>query len=776
MSAVTEVHVLGVRHHGPGSARAVAPRSTSAPDVRADRGAARADALVRCSPPRRWCRRWRCSSTSRRPGRRRLLAVRRLLPRVGGAALGAGARRARSRFIDLPAAHDALGAGGSRGEAEPDAADGPTRRRRARPAVRPIRSPCWPRPPATTTPSAGGRTSSSTGTARRLGAFAAVGEAMAALRENCTPDDERRPRPRREACMRQVLRGRAPSGAERIAVVCGAWHAPALEPATLPRAPPTRALLKGCPRSRSRRRGCRGPQRRLAWACGYGAGVDVARLVRPPVPGARPTPSPRWLTARSPGCCAAEDLRRSRRPQVIEAVRLADALAAMRGPAARRADRADRGDPGGAVRGLGRAAAPRRTSGWSSATPSARSPTRRRWSRWQRDLDAPAAAPAAAARAAARRLLELDLRKPNDLRAQPCCCTGCGCSASPWGRPADARRTTGTFREAGRWTGGPSCRSRSSRPAAWARPVAAAATAALRARRGRRRPRRRCAAWSSAACCADLPDALDVVDRRADRAPPRCSATSLALLAAVEPLARAAPLRRRPPAPTPARVAAALDGLAARAAIGLPAAAVGLDDDAARRLVPARRARCTAAWPLADRRGPARPVARQPRHRRPPRRGPRDPGRAQSPGCCSTPAGWSPTRRAAGWASRCRPPLTRRGRRLARGLPVGRATDPAGGRAGTPGDALLLLHDPALLGVVDAWLASVAPAVFDDVLPLLRRTFGGFPAPERRAVGEHVRRPPRRRPRPRGDAATRRGRACDPGRAGSSALPLASPA
>ncbi len=46
----------------------------------------------------------------------------------------------------------------------------------------------------------------------------------------------------------------------------------------------------------------------------------------------------------------------------------------------------------------------------------------------------------------------------------------------------------------------------------------------------------------------------------------------------------------------------------------------------------------------------------------------------------------------------------------------------------------MLLHDTDLLDVVDRWLSSLTPDAFDAVLPLLRRTFGGFEAAERRQM------------------------------------------
>jgi hypothetical protein len=54
------------------------------------------------------------------------------------------------------------------------------------------------------------------------------------------------------------------------------------------------------------------------------------------------------------------------------------------------------------------------------------------------------------------------------------------------------------------------------------------------------------------------------------------------------------------------------------------------------------------------------------------------------------------------------------------------------------GGGLLLVHDPALLSLVDAWVADIDADAFTDVLPLLRRTFGAFAAGERRAIGDRV--------------------------------------
>lgn len=52
------------------------------------------------------------------------------------------------------------------------------------------------------------------------------------------------------------------------------------------------------------------------------------------------------------------------------------------------------------------------------------------------------------------------------------------------------------------------------------------------------------------------------------------------------------------------------------------------------------------------------------------------------------------------------------------------------------GSGTLLLLDEALWHVVDSWVGSLDEDTFIQVLPLLRRTFAGFSPPERRKIGE----------------------------------------
>ncbi len=54
------------------------------------------------------------------------------------------------------------------------------------------------------------------------------------------------------------------------------------------------------------------------------------------------------------------------------------------------------------------------------------------------------------------------------------------------------------------------------------------------------------------------------------------------------------------------------------------------------------------------------------------------------------------------------------------------------------GSGLLLLHDATLWSVLDGWLTGLGDDPFTALLPLLRRTFATFSAPERRQMGERV--------------------------------------
>jgi Family of unknown function (DUF5682) len=132
---------------------------------------------------------------------------------------------------------------------------------------------------------------------------------------------------RREAYMRQKIRNALKRGRERVAVVCGAWHAPVLR-WPLPPATADARTLRGMPRRKITLTWVPWTHQRLAAASGYGAGITS--------PGwyyhlwAEPDrPIVRWL-AKVARALRARDLPVSS-AHVIEAVRLAETLASLRG-------------------------------------------------------------------------------------------------------------------------------------------------------------------------------------------------------------------------------------------------------------------------------------------------------------------------------------------------------------------------------------------------------------------------------------------------------------
>jgi hypothetical protein len=153
--------------------------------------------------------------------------------------------------------------------------------------------------------------------------FEAIQQAMTALREQAAPASLHEQR--REACMRQTIRAAEKAGHERIAVVCGAWHVPALAQKVAVK--DDQALLKNLPRIKTEAAWIPWSNDRLARESGYGAGVRSPGWYHHVWQG-HAAPVAAWATK------AAQQIRRmdmdASSASVIEAVRLAEALAAMR--------------------------------------------------------------------------------------------------------------------------------------------------------------------------------------------------------------------------------------------------------------------------------------------------------------------------------------------------------------------------------------------------------------------------------------------------------------
>lgn len=154
--------------------------------------------------------------------------------------------------------------------------------------------------------------------------FDAVTEAMQVLRETM-PGKEDRAEQCREAWMRKTIRQAEKEMFQNIAVICGAWHAPAL--VTMPPAKEDNELLKGLPKVKVECTWIPWTYSRLSYYSGYGAGIESPgwydHIWHYPA-----DDGTRWM-ARVAQLFRTKQMDTSV-AHVIEAVRLAESLASMR--------------------------------------------------------------------------------------------------------------------------------------------------------------------------------------------------------------------------------------------------------------------------------------------------------------------------------------------------------------------------------------------------------------------------------------------------------------
>ncbi|MCX5584955.1 DUF5682 family protein [Streptomyces erythrochromogenes] len=708
--------LLGVRHHGPGSARAVRSALDAArPAAVLIEGPPEGDALLELAadpgmrPPVALL-----AHAADDPGRAAFWPLADFSPEWV-AIRWAQEAGVPVRFMDLPAAHSLAAAGEPDADhAEPDAV-------RLDPLAVLAETAGYDDPERWWEDVVEHRGSGGAGE-EALGAFEALGEAMGALRETYGDGGHRRDLVR-EAYMRQRMRAARREFGDGYAVVCGAWHVPALRAKTTVAA--DKALLTGLAKVKVETTWVPWTHRRLARAGGYGAGITspgwYAHLFS-----ARDRPVERWLT-KVAGLLREED-RQVSSAHVIEAVRLAETLAAMRGrplpgltetleavravmcdgsdvPLTLIEDRLVVGDVLGEV---------------PDAAPVV--PLQRDLTRQQRSLRLKAEAQ--------ERELELDLRKDTDaaksLLLHRLRLLGIG-----WGTPAASRSSTGTFRETWRLRWEPELSVRVAEAGIWGTTVLAAATAKAEADAAGAEELGEVTALAERCLLAGLSEALPAVLRAlADRA---ALDTDVARLAKALP-ALARSLRYGDVRGTDATALGAVAaGLAERICVALPpACAAGLDGDAAAELRGHVDGVHTAVGLLAD-------TGDGLRER------------------------WSAVLRTL--AARDTVPGVIRGRaarlllddgrleaeETARlmGLALSPAASPAdaagwieGFAGGSSGGGTLLVHDDRLLGLIDSWLVGVPERAFTDVLPLLRRTFGAYEPGVKRTLGELVRRGP----------------------------------
>lgn len=548
-----------------------------------------------------------------------------------------------------------------------------------------------------------------------LDVFAAVLDAMRALREDLDAgggvDLVTR---RREAAMRRVLRAARRRSPGPVAVVCGAWHAPAIVPAAFPTVAADTALLRGLASTKVTATWVPWTSSRLARASGYGAGIDSPgwyhHLFTAP-----DEVVARWLVR------IARLLREEQHDvssaAVIEAVRLAHALAGLRGrplPGLAEVTEAAQAVLAGGSPVPMRLVARRllvgdvlgRVPPETPMVPLARdlAATRKRLRMRQ---------------SAAEQTLDLDLRTESH-RGRSTLLHRLLLLGVPWGRPAETGRTRGTFRESWVLEWRPELEVALIEASVHGTTIPSAAGAVV-AQRAEGSDLGELAGLVEATLVADLPDALaTVLTALAARAAGQHDTTRL--MAAVEPMARIRRYGDVRRADTEL-VQSVLAGVVTRVAVGLPATCAALDDDAA-----------ATVRDLVD--GVQRGIALldQPELRE---RWQRALGAvAGQPGVHGLIAGRA-TRLLldAGLAD-----VAEAGRRLSLRLSPG--ADPVAAAAWLEGflsgEAALLVHEPELLAVVDRWATTVDAEVFDRLLPLLRRTFATFAPAERRGIGEQV--------------------------------------
>jgi hypothetical protein len=548
--------------------------------------------------------------------------------------------------------------------------------------------------------------------------FHGILEAMTALRDavegevrSTSPSEERR-EALREAWMRQTIRAAQKEGFQRIAVVCGAWHAPAL--VRMPPAKEDQALLKGLPKTRVETTWIPWTYGRLAFESGYGAGVESPGWYhhlwhwpdRAPV---------RWM-ARVAGLLRDADLDASS-ASVIEAVRLAETLAALR----------DRPLPG--LPELNEATitvlchgndAPmrlirdrlivgERLGKVPEETPAV--PLQQDLSRHQKRLRLPAEA--------AHRDYDLDLRKPNDLERSQLL-HRLRLLGIPWGEPLGTR-STGTFREGWRLQWNPELAVDLIQAGVWGNTVRDAAIALARDHAGKAPDLPTLTALADQVLLADLPEAVALLMRELES---RAAVTS-DVSHLMDTLPRMAEMIRYPNVRGTDRgmLEHVTDGLVTRICIGLPGACASLNDEAAElmygRLMAVHRA--VALLQNEAHRDAWRALLAQMS------------GQHGLHGLLAGRCTWLALDIGLFDAEEA-------ARRM--GLALSQAAEPAVAAAWVEGflrdNGHLLVHTDALFRVLDGWVAGLSADAFTALLPLLRRTFSTFPAPERRNIGQRV--------------------------------------
>lgn len=550
--------------------------------------------------------------------------------------------------------------------------------------------------------------------------FEGILEAMAAVRQGSEAATGREAR--REAWMRRCIRLARKQGYQRIVVVCGAWHAPTLVPENWPGVVQDDQLLKGLPKRKVEATWVPWTYDRLAYATGYGAGVDSPEYYHLVWQSHSSEVAVRWMVS------AAQMLRAEHLPaspaSAVEAVRLAETLAALRG------------QPMAGLDELMEAA----RAVYCSGVDTPMRLIQRKLVLGERLGKVPEEAPQVPLARdltaqqkrlrllpeAAHRDLDLDLRKSND-RERSRLLHRLNLLNLPWGELRDARGT-GTFRESWRLQWRPEFALDLVQAARWGNTVLQACSAFTIQRAVECPELGALTSLAESVLLADLPEALqDILLQLQARA--SLSNDPAHLLDSLPPFARI--LRYPDVRQTDASMLQqVVGGLVERIAIGLPLACSSLDDEAAeemaRRLQPAHAALMTLndeAW-LATWRSTLLALANQ----------------EGLHGLLAGRSVWILLD--VGFFDK-----EEASRRL--GLALSRANRASQAGAWVEGflrdNGELLVHTPELFQVLDSWVCGLSDERFHELLPLLRRTFSSFPPGVRHNLGIGLRHRPQAR-------------------------------
>jgi hypothetical protein len=549
---------------------------------------------------------------------------------------------------------------------------------------------------------------------RDLEVFDAIHEMMSAVRAQLEPEASKREQ-RREAFMRKCIRSAKAEGFERIAVVCGAYHTPAL--ADMPPVRHDDELLRGLTKVKTEAAWVPWSYERLSFSSGYGAGVESPAWYEL-LWEKRKALGAEWVT-RAARLLRDEDIPVSS-AHVIEACRLADALAAVRGRPV--PGFVEYNDAAVSVLGSGDALnlqlIARR---WYFNDRLGRVPEEFPAAPLQKDL-------AALQRrlrlqpSAEEKTVDLDLRKEMD-RERSCMLRRLRILNVDWGKLVPrASMGKGTFHEVWqvRWV--PEFAVTLIEASRHGHTLHQAAAALLAERSADAKHLSQLVGLLDDALFADLADAIkplvDAIERQAAE-----QADVLQLLDAMQPLVavyRYGNVRQT----DVGLVAEILATLVPRVFIGLVPAAANIDADAAREVWKRMVSADQSLMLLGNEeyiRGWRECLARLARNE------------ATHP-------------LLAGYASR----LLYDARSIefeelsqALSLALSPGNAPETGAAWIEGllsgSGTVLIHDDRLRTVLDDWLRSVPEEHFLRVLPLLRRTFANFPHGERRVLGERLR-------------------------------------